>query len=234
MVGHKVQLTLVSWMNVAMITDLRQVPLPHWPHEPLGDFSLLQENCVPHLAWGCSNGLERLSPFLVVIINIFNVGDLQPLTLTTLLPSFSRGWTEAKALGVEEEGAPGSNINQGTRTEVLNSERKGEATKYDTMFKTYASMTRRFLLYWKHKPPFQNLYSAPSNLKGRIHIHMYRIRPTYVHRGSNWPPTATRWRNTHATKSPLLSWAGCGGAHLQEVEEKDGRMGGGSNLAWAI
>lgn len=42
----------------------------------LDDFSLFQET-EPHLAHSCSHGLERLSPFPGVIINIFNIGDLQ-------------------------------------------------------------------------------------------------------------------------------------------------------------
>lgn len=50
----------------------------------LSGFSLFQET-EPHLARSCSHGLEKLSPFPGVIINIFNIGDLQPLTLTAAL-----------------------------------------------------------------------------------------------------------------------------------------------------
>lgn len=70
----------------------------------------------------------------MVIINMFNVGDLQPLTLTAALTCFPWKGGEAvnreKALGMEEEGTPVSNINtenlgQLGQEEVLNSERRG-------------------------------------------------------------------------------------------------------------
>lgn len=38
-------------------------------------------------------------------------------------------------------------------------------------------MTSQFLLYSELKPPFQNLPSAPSSLKDRIYVQVYRVSP---------------------------------------------------------